>query len=166
MLAIIVKQIKKPKLTHKVIDSWRKMIKSLFVVILVCETIAAWNLAPLNIANDTSIIHVSVYYGRAFLCLENDRDLYAPTLIEATWPENALGIKPKVFPNDKVHQRRQGKCRGIQKARATDVDPKGRLWLIDNGSDSCHPKLSIYDLLYMNEEVNTEEKIICYNNKM
>jgi hypothetical protein len=129
------------------------MIKSLFVTLLVCKIISAWNLAPLNTSNDTSIIHVSVYYGRAFLCLENYRDMHLPTFVEAAWPENALGIKPKLFPNEKVHQRRQGKCRGIQQARTTDIDSKGRLWLIDNGSESCHPKLSIYDLLYMNEEV-------------
>jgi hypothetical protein len=33
------------------------------------------------------------------------------------------------------------------------------LWLIDNGSDVCPPKLIIYDLLYRNEEVKFLNKI-------
>lgn len=49
-----------------------------------------------------------------------------------------------------------GKCRNIVQATATDLDLKGRLWLLDNGSNLCHPKLTIYDLLYRNEEIQSQ----------
>lgn len=62
-----------------------------------------------------------------------------------------IGIKPKVFPNQKIHRKRSGTCRQIIQGVATDIDSKGRLWLIDSGSQICHPKLIIYDLLYLNE---------------
>lgn len=79
-----------------------------------------------------------------------------PTLIEATWPENMMSIKPKVFPNEKRFQQLTGKCRNVLSAQVTDIDSKGRLWLLDNGSMTCEPKLIIYDLLYRNEEVQMQ----------
>lgn len=80
----------------------------------------------------------------------------APTLIESSWPEDLIGVKPKIFPSEKLFRKRMGKCRNIVQATATDLDLKGRLWLLDNGSNLCHPKLTIYDLLYRNEEIQSQ----------
>lgn len=114
----------------------------------------SWTLSSLDMStNGTSILHVSVYYNRAFLCLQHENDTQKPTFIEATWPENLIGVKPKIFPSESQFKKRSGKCRGVQKAKATDIDEKGRLWLIDEGTDQCAPKIFVYDLLYFNEEV-------------
>ena len=114
----------------------------------------SWTLSSLDMStNGTSILHVSVYYNRAFLCLQHQNDTQKPTFIEATWPENLIGVKPKIFPSESQFKKRSGKCRGVQKAKATDIDEKGRLWLIDEGTDQCAPKIFVYDLLYFNEEV-------------
>lgn len=79
-----------------------------------------------------------------------------PTLIEATWPENMMSIRPNIFPNEKRFYQLAGKCRNVLNAQVTDIDTKGRLWLLDNGSVFCDPKLIIYDLLYRNEEVQLQ----------
>jgi hypothetical protein len=110
--------------------------------------------------NSTSVIHVSVYYNRAFLCLKHNTDeLTHSTIIEASWPENLIGVKPKIFPSESNYLNRVGRCRGIQQAKSTDIDEKGRLWLIDEGTAKCSPKLFVYDLLYFNEEVSLLFKI-------
>lgn len=38
--------------------------------------------------------------------------------------------------------------------QTTEIDSSGRLWVIDNGSHLCPPKLVIFDLLYFNTEVH------------
>lgn len=76
------------------------------------------------------------------------------TLVEATWPENILPMKPRVFPNDLAHAKSDCDCNGILQATSTAVDSKnGRLWVIDNGSKYCSPKVIIFDLLRRNNEV-------------
>lgn len=115
----------------------------------------SWTLSSLNITASSSVVHVSVYYGRAFLCLRHAAvDSHLPTLIEATWPENMIGVKPKVFPSETLHSRRIGKCKGVKQAEATDIDEHGRLWMIDSGTNSCSAKIVVYDLLYFNDEVS------------
>lgn len=127
---------------------------SLIICFLNCLTLArSWTLSSLNITSRTAVIHVSVYYGRAFLCLSHPAPSIYPTLIEASWPENMIGVKPKIFPSDATHLRRFGKCKGIKQAQSTDIDANGRLWMIDSGSGSCSAKIIIYDLLYFNDEV-------------
>lgn len=77
-----------------------------------------------------------------------------PTLIETTWPENLLPIKPKIYPNDLSHAKSSSDCNSIQQAIETAIDPNvGDLYVIDNGSEYCHPKILTYDLLKRNEEV-------------
>lgn len=119
--------------------------------------IESWSLSSLNmVSSDTSVIHVSVYYGRSFICLRhktNSRNSLLPTLVEAAWPENMIGVKPKVFPNEASQLRRAGKCKGIKQAQSTDIDGNGRLWLIDSGNEACTAKIIIFDLLYFNDEV-------------
>lgn len=76
------------------------------------------------------------------------------TIVEAAWPENILQIKPHAFPNDLAHAKNDWDCNGIIQTVSTIVDDKnGMLWLIDNGSIYCSPKLIIFDLLRRNNEV-------------
>lgn len=111
--------------------------------------IHSWTLSSLNISADDDLIGVSVYYNRAFLIVRSNANETFPTLLEASWPENLL--TPKAFPSESQHG---SKCRNIQQAKASDVDYKGRLWVIDEGTQHCSPKLFIFDLLYFNEEVS------------
>ncbi len=112
--------------------------------------IKSWTLTSLDINEEDRIVHVSVYFNRAFLCVKSSTNETIPTLVEAAWPENLLGVQPKIFPNE-FHKSR--KCRSIQNAVTTDIDNKGRLWVMDEGNSFCSPKLFVYDLLYFNEEV-------------
>lgn len=79
------------------------------------------------------------------------------TIIESTWPENLLPIQSRVFPNDLSHAKKQSDCNGIVKAVQTAVDrSKGILWILDNGSKYCTPKLLVFDLLRGNNEVSID----------
>jgi hypothetical protein len=98
-----------------------------------------------------------VYYARAFLCIRHPKELFLPTLIESSWPENIIGVRPSIFPNEETHLRRSGKCKGIKQAIATDIDSSGRLWALDEGDKFCSVKLVIWDLLYFNNEVRNLE---------
>lgn len=76
------------------------------------------------------------------------------TIIESTWPENLLPIQSRVFPNDLSHAKIQSNCNGIVKTIQTAVDRvNGLLWLLDNGSKYCTPKIIVFDLLRNNNEV-------------
>jgi hypothetical protein len=133
----------------------KKFFDILFLILRFFSTAKAWSLSSLNInASDTSVIHVSVYYGRAFLCLRHDSNPSLPTLVEASWPENIIGTKPKIFPSEQTHERRLGKCKGIKQATSTEIDVNGRLWMIDNGNEMCSAKIIVYDLLYFNDEIH------------
>lgn len=123
--------------------------------------IRSWTLSSVNItSSNASVIHVSVYYGRAFLCLRHSSSHSSlPTLVEASWPENIIGVKPKIFPSESSYLRRAGKCKGIKQAQSTDIDANGRLWMIDGGNEACSAKIVIYDLLYFNDEVREFQKV-------
>lgn len=78
------------------------------------------------------------------------------TLIESTWPENLLPIQSRIFPNDLSHAKTLSHCNGIVKTTKTAVDrANGNLWLLDNGSKHCTPKLIVFDLLRGNNEVSS-----------
>lgn len=89
-----------------------------------------------------------------FLFKKNCLPPIVPTLIETIWPENLLlMIPPKMFPSDLNHAKSSSDCNGIVQAVGTAVDSSnGLLWVIDNGSKYCRPKLLVFDLL-KNEEV-------------
>lgn len=135
-----------------------KVLAIIFVILNSFTTTRSWTLSSLNISTtNTSLIDVSVYYGRAFLCLRHlSSESSLPTLVEASWPENIIGAKPKIFPSESSHLRRAGKCKGIKQAQSTDIDVNGRLWMIDNGNEACSAKIVVYDLLYFNDEVHLQ----------
>lgn len=77
------------------------------------------------------------------------------TIIESTWPENLLPIQSRAFPNDLSYAKTFCDCNGIIQTIQTAVDRQnGLLWLLDNGSIYCSPKLIVIDLLRNNNEVN------------
>lgn len=120
-------------------------------IILGASLVSAWSLENLrkNVGN-FRVRHVTVYYMRAFLCIESENTAVShriPTLIEATWPENIIPIVPKIFPTTDGHAIHAGDCDKIHSAIGTSVDRKGRLWVIDNGSYLCPPKLLVYLIL-------------------
>lgn len=82
-----------------------------------------------------------------------------PTLIEASWPENLISVRPRIFSEDPtIRFIRPGLvCDDIISARVTEIDRKGNLWVLDDGGRhvgrDCLPKLSIHSLLLLNERV-------------
>lgn len=45
-------------------------------------------------------------------------------------------------------------CNGIVQAKCTAIDEKlAHLWVLDEGSTNCSPKLIAYDILKQNDEV-------------
>lgn len=85
-----------------------------------------------------------------------------PTLIESTWPENLLPMRPIVFPNWSAHGNTtpNARCTTITQTIGTDVDKMGRLWVLDNGGCICPPKLIAYNLLKRNEEVSVDSDLM------
>lgn len=82
------------------------------------------------------------------------------TIIESTWPENLLPIQSRIFPNQLSHAKSQCDCNGIVQTIQTAIDRNnGLLWLIDNGSKLCAPKLLIFDLLRGNNEAKISKKM-------
>lgn len=106
---------------------------TLFLTVI--KSTKAWDLSSLNITN-FQVIQVSRYYTRAFLCIKSTTDEKIPTFIETNWPENGFSFQPKVFSNNEVV--------------TSDVDRKGRLWLIENSNP---PKLMIYNLLQFDNRI-------------
>lgn len=83
------------------------------------------------------------------------------SIIESTWPENLLPIQSRIFPNQLSHSKSHCDCNGIVQTIQTAIDRNnGLLWLIDNGSKFCAPKLLIFDLLRGNNEVMEFKKCI------
>lgn len=147
-------------------------ITLLLAVVHLSSEITAWNLANLDLRpSDYRIEHVSVFYVRAFLCLQptnTTRTSLIPTLVEVPWPEPSAqlaaiqsvtpagGAAARIYPTDldhALHNDRQ--CNGIVAARGTAIDMRhGDLWLLDGGSTVCAPKLIEYDLVGRNEETH------------
>ncbi|XP_031641194.1 uncharacterized protein LOC116352610 [Contarinia nasturtii] len=126
---------------------------------------SAWNLATFDDSglqfatnnNDYEIVHVSLFYVRSFLTIRNlsNSSNHHITLIESTWPENLLPIQSRIFPNELSHAKHKSDCNGIVKTIQTAVDrTDGHLWLLDNGSQYCTPKLIVFDLLRSNIEIH------------
>lgn len=81
------------------------------------------------------------------------------SIIESTWPENLLPIQSRIFPNELSYAKSHCDCNGIVQTIQTAIDRNGLLWLIDNGSKHCAPKLLIFDLLRGNIEVRRFEQM-------
>lgn len=88
-----------------------------------------------------------------------------PTLGESTWPESLLSSPVVPFSKKRFHylsSKASSSCRKLIQSYRTAVDPRGNIWILDNGSESsnCAPKLIILSLNFFNQEV----KRMCFNN--
>ncbi|GAB0091057.1 hypothetical protein DMENIID0001_058540 [Sergentomyia squamirostris] len=112
-----------------------------------------WCLKNLGVRNcDVELLDVAVYNIRAFLSVRRSAGgSQSGTLIETSWPETTFllpGISRR-FPNGLAHALGEvsaGKCQKIIQSFRTDVDAKGRLWMMDSGSRECPPKMIVYNL--------------------
>ncbi|KAL9702652.1 hypothetical protein quinque_006170 [Culex quinquefasciatus] len=107
--------------------------------LVTCAT--SWDLSSVGV-EEFSLKHVSLYKSRAFLTIEHAN----VTLVEASWPENKLGVRPRII-SDRDGELNSG-CEGLKKVIWTDVDPVGRLWILDRGDEQCNPKLLISSLIF------------------
>lgn len=104
------------------------MLIQIFALLLTIQISIGWNLASLGIqtdnTNSSTVHHISVYYARAFLCLKHSKNHIRPqpTLVEASWPENMIGVKPIIFPSEDYFIRRAGKCKGIKQAAVSFLE--------------------------------------------
>jgi len=138
-----------------------KINKKLFIFLIflinLLNSVNLWNLTYINLPmNKFNVLHVTLYYTRAFLSIKSTTDEIIPTLIEVTWPEDFFNIKPKVYPFRKIYSNNYDLCKDycdneIIQSMVTSVDRYGRLFVMDIGRNLCEPKILIYNLLYKNE---------------
>lgn len=176
-------------LTLAGLKCWRHKYLLFVVFASLIDISCGWNLENLKLKrNDYRIIHVSVFYVRAFLCIEPvahhrktstisgrqpirckwniiiliiyhwftiwDYFPIVPTLIETGWPENMLPIQPHVYPDTLAHAKHILACNSIIQAIGSSVDmSNGDLWVLDQGSAYCAPKIIAFDLIGLNDEV-------------
>lgn len=102
-----------------------------------------WDLSPLGI-HEFTIIHVSLYKSRAFLTIDGSN----ASLVEASWPENKIGIRPRILCDHEPNVLREC-CDQLIHVISTDIDSGARLWILDRGDDEglCSPKLVIRSLI-------------------
>ncbi|XP_065336555.1 major royal jelly protein 1-like [Cloeon dipterum] len=86
---------------------------------------------------------MAVFGKRLFLSLQRASGISA-TLAWLPVSNNASSrLQP--FPSWNLHD--YGNCNRIQTARGLEVDPFGRLWLLDDGSTTCPATLWIFNLI-------------------
>ncbi|XP_053690208.1 uncharacterized protein LOC128738824 [Sabethes cyaneus] len=105
--------------------------------------VSSWDLSPIGLT-DFAIRQVSLYKSRAFLTIDSPN----VTLVEASWPENKIGVRPRVLSDDGLNLTNNS-CAGLTKIIGTDVDRVARLWILDRGGGIlfCNPKLVIRSLI-------------------
>lgn len=135
-------------------------MKSTFVALIVLiisfnfQLTDPWILQSIRNIQEYSVRHVTVYYMRAFICIESlNSTNRIPTFVEATWPENIVPKSPKIFPSPNHHACCDNECDKIQTATSSDIDKKLRLWLLDNGSKYCQPKIWIMSIVSLHDSV-------------
>ncbi|XP_065334458.1 protein yellow-like [Cloeon dipterum] len=91
-------------------------------------------------------ISSAVYGSRLFLSLSNNEKVPV-TLVSI--PTNSVSTThPKLapFPSWDMNSVGLRDCNKIQFAKGLEVDANGRLWVLDEGTDSCDAKLWIFNL--------------------
>ncbi|XP_065334617.1 protein yellow-like [Cloeon dipterum] len=87
---------------------------------------------------------MAVFGTRIFLSLEKFDDI--PVTLVSLRTSSASSSSPKLTPFPSWAMNKWKDCNKIQAAKGLDVDSVGRLWVLDNGSDSCSSKLWTIDL--------------------
>lgn len=126
------------------------VLKQFFLIVVFLFVFSeAWDLSHLGITN-YSVHHVSILKNRAYLSikiLDGLKNKVYPTLIDAPWPENdSILFRARALPSKDFHHHRN--CKYLQQVISTDVDIRGRLWVLDEGSkDSlCSAKLMVINI--------------------
>ncbi|XP_065335409.1 protein yellow-like [Cloeon dipterum] len=90
-------------------------------------------------------LHMAVYGSRIFFTI-SERDGISVTLVSVP-KSSASSAPPKLtpFPSWDMHAKED--CNKIENARTLDVDSVGRLWVLDQSSRECKPKLWTIDLI-------------------
>ncbi|CAB3366824.1 Hypothetical predicted protein [Cloeon dipterum] len=94
---------------------------------------------------------MAVFGERLFLSLHEFTEIPA-TLVSL--PTSASTASPKLAPFPSLDLLKKDKCDSIQAAFGVEVDPEGRLWVVDNGSRNCSSKIWIFNLFN-----NTVERV-------
>ncbi|XP_065336952.1 protein yellow-like [Cloeon dipterum] len=88
---------------------------------------------------------MAVFGERLFLSLSMDTGIPANLVWLPTSGSSAA--PPKLAPFPSWNMQKQDYCDTIQLAKGMEVDPEGRLWVLDDGRGSCSSKIWIFDLL-------------------
>lgn len=114
----------------------------ILVVLLLTWWSRGYNLQDNTVVylNVPGVSRVAIWRSRAFLLVPS-----LPTsLLEVTWqPSLAYTSRVRRFPPVPTVRR----CHGLQAVTDLKTDSFGRLWVLDGGSNTCRPKLLIYDML-------------------
>ncbi|CAB3383653.1 Hypothetical predicted protein [Cloeon dipterum] len=92
-------------------------------------------------------IYMAVYGTMIFLSLEKNTDITIPVSLVSLSTKSGSSAPPRLtpFPSWDMHGE-AGDCDKIEAAKGLEVDSVGRLWVLDDGSSKCQPKLWIFDL--------------------
>lgn len=129
------------------------------VIVALRDRVLGWNFSSLNTTTeDVTVLHVSVYYMRAYVSIKSEDRV--PTLVESMWPESVLSSPVQVYAGKRFHHlstRPSFCCRRLVQSYRTAVDPRGNLWIVDNGSEEsgCRPKLLV--MSFFNQEVQRKQ---------
>ncbi|CAB3382135.1 Hypothetical predicted protein [Cloeon dipterum] len=83
--------------------------------------------------------YMAVYGSRIFLSLQKFDDI--PETLVSLRTSSASTSSPKLSPFPSLAMNKWKDCNKIQAAKGLEVDAIGRLWVLDDGSDSCNAKL-------------------------
>ena len=104
-----------------------------------------WDLYHLDI-KDFTVNHVLIYNSRAIISIAStNKKKEIPSLIEVPFPENTK-TKAKAILNSPIFG--ADDCDYVVRSVSTNIDQQGRLWILDNGSRNCSPKILVYNLGY------------------
>ncbi|XP_065334695.1 protein yellow-like [Cloeon dipterum] len=109
------------------------------------DFISNGQIKPIFDPNYVYLRYMAVYGERLFLSLDKNPGIPAtlvwlPTSGTSTSP-------PKLAPFPSWHLHKKDNCDSIQFAKGMEIDPEGRLWVLDQGSDDCPSKIWIFNLL-------------------
>ncbi|CAB3379966.1 Hypothetical predicted protein [Cloeon dipterum] len=106
--------------------------------------------------------YMAVHEKRLFLSLYKNDGI--PVTLVFIPTSSASSVSPKLtpFPSWHMHDKRNY-CSTIQAAKGLEVDAIGRLWVLDDGSKDCGPKLRIFTLANDAQEHFMHEFSLTYN---
>ncbi|XP_065334460.1 protein yellow-like [Cloeon dipterum] len=89
--------------------------------------------------------YMAVFGERLFLSLDREYGIPATLVWLPTCGSTTASPKLSPFPSWDLHKKDD--CDTIQFAKGMEMDPDGRLWVLDQGSSKCSSKIWIFDLI-------------------